>query len=559
MYGTKQNISAAVKDPVLKKYYENRNKAIGSNSWAVSGSKTNTGKPIFCNDPHLSLGLPSIWIEEHIKTPEFNAYGVSFPGFPGIMIGFNEHIAWGETNVGQDVEDLFLIKWANKERTKYILDGKEKDVTLRIEEVKIKGKKSVLDTVRYTVWGPVYQTSDDGMHDLAMRWLAHDEPDMEEFNVFINAMRCKNYNDYLEATGKYISPAQNFNFASVSGDVALRVNGRFPAKYNEDGRYVEYGDESSNDWQAYIPRDQNPQIVNPKRGFISSANQVSADKTYPYYFTGKFERYRNSTINGKLEKMSNISTDDMKKMQFDAYSQKADDFVTVLKNVIKKEALNEKETAALQQLTSWDFQYRANLESPVLFDLWYQKIAENTWDEIITLRKNMDIKLPEDWRLLELIKEFPNHKYFDIQSTPDIEDAATIVTKSLKEAVITLDLRSKEGKKNTWGAYKPLNIYHITRLPALSQMDIAADGCIDAINATGVSFGPSWRMVISLEDKIKAYAVYPGGQSGNPSSKYYKNMIAAWTKGEYYSLNFVSSPEDIKSKQTQLVQLNPKK
>ncbi|MGB4958445.1 MAG: penicillin acylase family protein, partial [Saprospiraceae bacterium] len=221
LYGRAQSAEVYYKNKILKANFEHRNKGAGSNSWAVAGSKTSTGKPIFCNDPHLSLGLPSIWFEVHIHTPEFNAYGVSFPGFPGIMIGFNEHIAWGETNVGQDVEDMFAIQWTNPEKTKYMLDGKEEEVSIRVEKVKVKGGKTVTDTVKYTYFGPVYHTSDDGRQDLAMRWLCHDQQDVAEYNVFIDAMRCKSYDDYKKATATYSSPAQNFGFASKSGDIAL--------------------------------------------------------------------------------------------------------------------------------------------------------------------------------------------------------------------------------------------------------------------------------------------------------------------------------------------------
>ncbi len=555
LYGVRQDTSAFVNKPMLKSFYENRDKGVGSNSWAVSGSKTATGSPIFCNDPHLSLGLPSIWFEVQIQTPEINAYGVSFPGFPGIMIGFNENIAWGETNVGQDVEDIYLIKWANKEKTKYYLDGKEVDITYRIETIDIKGANALIDTVKYTHWGPIYRTSLDGNHDLAMRWIAHDTPDTDEFNTFIQALSCKNNDDYLSATGTYIAPAQNFGFASTSGDIAMRVNGRFPAKYDQDGRFVEYGDNSKNGWQAFIPRSQNPQILNPKRGFISSANQVSADHTYPYYFTGKFERYRNRSINNKLSIMNGITPEDMKKMQQDAYSIKADEYISTIRPIIDRGILSDSVKIGWEILNKWDFRYIANQEAPSLFDIFYNKLVNNTWDEIITERNNMDVKLPESWRLLEIIQKYPNNKFFDIRSTPKIETAEDVILKSLQEAVSDFNRRAKDGKNNTWGHYKPLHIYHLTRLPALSAMDLAVDGCPDAINATGQSFGPSWRMVISLENKIKAYAVYPGGQSGNPTSKYYKNMIPAWSKGEYYIPNFVSQKEELKDKTTQHLQL----
>ncbi len=558
IYGKTQDVSAYYDEPILKSFYENRDKGVGSNSWGVAGSKTKSGKPIFCNDPHLSLGLPSIWFEIHIHTPEINAYGVSFPGFPGIMIGFNEYAAWGETNVGQDVEDVYAIKWTNPERTKYMLDGKETEIKNRIEKIEIKGSKTISDTVKYTHWGPIFKTSTDGKCDLAMRWIAHDVPDIAEHNTFIDALSCKNYDDYKKATGKYISPAQNFGFASVSGDIALRVNGRFPAKHGQDGRFVEYGEKSSNGWIDYIPREQNPQIINPERGYISSANQVSADKTYPYYFTGKFERFRNRSVNGKLDSMQNITPEDMMKMQQDAFSYKASDLMALVKINIDETQLSPEEKANYKLLSDWDFIYKSSSETPTLFDLFFKKLVENTWDELIEIRKSMDIKLPESWRLIELIKTDSGNKYFDIVSTKNKEDAKAVILKSFKESVAEFEKRNKEGQNNTWGGYKPLHIYHLTRLPALSEMDVQADGCPDAINATGYSFGPSWRMVISLEDKIKAYAVYPGGQSGNPTSKFYKNMIPAWTKGEYFSLNFVNKKEELEQVKTQYLLLNPK-
>ncbi|MBP6447586.1 MAG: penicillin acylase family protein [Saprospiraceae bacterium] len=559
LYGQKQDSGAFYNKKILNVYYEKKEKGIGSNSWAVGGSKTASGRPIFCNDPHLSLGLPSIWFELHIHTPEFNAYGVSFPGMPGIMIGFNDYIAWGETNVGHDVEDLFHIQWTNKERTKYMLDGKETEVDFRIEEIKVKGGKTLIDTVKYTYWGPVYHTSEDGQHDLAMRWLCHDVPHVDEYNVFINAMKCKNYNDYLQATEGYIAPAQNFGFASVQGDIALRVNGRLPAKYDQDGRFVENGNNTKNNWQGWIPRKQNPQIINPKRGFISSANQVSADKSYPYYYTGRFERYRNRSVNDKLTAMTSVDVDDMKKMQQDAFSHKAADYLNHIRSLNLGSDFNGDEKKWFDIITNWDNHYSVAQEGPVMFDLFYKKLADNTWDEIEALRTEMNVEYPDDWRLLELIINDPKNKYFDYTGTKNIENARDIIIKSFKESFADMEKRKKEGKGTNWGSYKPLHIYHLTRVPAFSSMDISAPGCPDAINATGNSFGPSWRMVVSMEDQIKAYGVYPGGQSGNPTSKYYKNMIESWVKGEYYVLNKSTDKEAIRTKSTQSITLNPKK
>ncbi|MCE2789944.1 MAG: penicillin acylase family protein [Saprospiraceae bacterium] len=553
-----QNQQSTLQEPIFKTFFPTRNPGIGSNSWGLAGTKTSTGHPIFCNDPHLSLSLPSIWFEVHIHTPEVNAYGVSFPGFPGIMIGFNEHIAWGETNVGQDVEDMFLIEWKDASRTTYLLDGKEEKATLRIEEIRVKGGQTILDTVKYTRWGPIYRTSADGRHDLAMRWLCHDAPDTEEFAVFVNAMSCKNYDEYLQATEAYISPAQNFGFACKDGDIALRVNGRFPARPPQDGRFVEYGNQSANGWLSYIPKAQLPQTRNPRRGYIASANQVSTDATYPYYFTGKFERYRNLTINSKLDSIQSASPEDMQRMQFNSYSSKAASMIRAIRTVLPEVTRQDKGKDLWGELSGWDAQYLHTSREAVLFDLFLKKCRENVWDEILQWKDEMDMKLPEDWRLIELIAKDPNHKYFDRAKTPVKESALTIIQESLVEAGRQLDSLTREGK-GTWGKYRPLDIYHMMRLPAFSEMQLEVDGCPDAINATGQSFGPSWRMVVSLEDSIQAWGVYPGGQSGNPVSPYYKNMITTWKNGEYFHINLYETPESLRSRATQLVSLHPAK
>ncbi len=553
LYGSQQDTLAMYNHPILRTNYEQRNKGIGSNSWGLSGSRTQSGKPIFCNDPHLNLGLPSIWIEEHIRTPDFNAYGVTFPGFPGIMIGFNEYMAWGETNVGQDVEDLFVIQWADDQRSAYIMDGQTYDVDYRIEKIAVKGQEDYIDTVRYTILGPVYHTSDNGKSDLAMRWICHDEPDVDEYNVFIKAMESNGYEAYLKTIKRFISPAQNFGFADNNGNIGLRVNGRLPAKYGQDGRFVEHAS-SKNNWQAWIPVDQNPQYVNPERGFISSANQVSTDKTYPYYYGGKFERYRNKTINNQLAVTEKATVEDMKRMQHNSYSSKADDFIQMLKSTIQTDAVASPYKDTYKQLLNWDFIYHADSEMPVLFDIFYKKLENNTWDEIRVLKETADINFPEDWRLLELIISDKNNKYFDIVQTTEIETANDIVLLSLNEALEAF----ADQENKTWGAYKPLQIYHMTRVPALSAMDIHADGCPDAINATGVSFGPSWRMVISLEDKVQGFGVFPGGQSGNPTSQYYTNMLEAWIKGDYYPLNIHIKKDEISKSSKMSLQLIPK-
>ena len=558
--GAKQDPTAFVKEVLEKTFYAAKNPGVGSNQWTVGKSKTKSGANIFCNDPHLGLGLPSIWFEQHLSTPDFNAYGVSFPGFPGIMIGFNDFIAWGETNVGQDVEDLFVIEWSDpKSRDTYILNGKEEVADKRIETVVVRGrKKPVIDTVYYTAWGPVYKKSVDGKSDLAMRWISHDTPETEEYLTFIHGMQCKDYPAYLEATEPFISPAQNFGFASVSGDIAIRINGVLPAKYGQDGRFVEYGNKSSHGWQAFIPRNQNPHVVNPPENFVASANQRSASKNYPYYFTGNFENYRNRTINTKLQEINSITVDDMKSMQFNSFSAKAADFISVLPedcNSIGNKS-NKNWYLALKQ---WDAQYKKEKLEPVFFEVYMKNLRKETFDEILAWRESRSIAMPKDWVLFKQIKSDPNNELFNIKKTSTVENAENVQILAFYRAAIEMDSLLTANPNLNWGSYNPLHIQHMTRIPALSEMNLEADGCPDAINAKGNAFGPSWRMIVHQTRPLEAYGVYPGGQSGNPFSPYYKNMIKDWVRGEYHVLRNDADPRSISDIALVTYQIIPKK
>ncbi len=523
---------------ILKKqYFEKSPKGIGSNNWVIGSSKSATGHPIFCNDPHLALTLPSIWFELQITTPDINAYGVSIPGLPSIFMGFNESIAWGETNVGHDVADMFLIKYTDKDKKQYWLDGKKKAVTYDIQEIKIKGKPSVYDTLRYTEWGLILRESNDGLHDVAVKWLAVAPTSVPEINTFIKILSCSDYNCFKKGSENFMTPAQNFLFGAKNGDIGLRVNGLLPAKFNEDGRFLESGDQSSNGWNAFIDRNQNPQAFNPPQDYLTSSNQRSASKDYPYYYTGTFEHYRNRIINRYLSKDTVFTVDEMKAMQGDSYSILAEELLPIL--LSKVGAADDITT----ELKNWDYRYTKDSKAPVYFNIWLDYLKKEIFDEIYLYSDSMDIMIPEDQRIVSLILEDCEDRIFDKQYTNDLETCTHIIN-------MAFDLMKKEVATqngiNNWAEYKPVDIMHYARIPAFSRQGIRSDGFGDAINASGSGFGPSWRMVVKLGDQVEAFGVYPGGQSGNPASKYYDNMIADWADNKHQKLNYLTR-EQLKS------------
>src|SRR2546423_4553415 len=299
----------------------------GSNNWAVAGSKTKSGRPILCNDPHLGLNLPSLWYEMQLTTPNFNVYGVSFPGAPNIIIGFNDDIAWAVTNAGRDVKDYYELKFRDKKMDEYWFNGEWKKATKRIEVIRIKGSEALNDTIALTPFGPVmyddnFRADTATIKYLAVRWKAHD-PSNEGF-TFYGLNHARNYEDYISAIRNFTCPAQNFLFASKSGDIAIWQQGEFPAKWKRQGDFIMPGTDSSFAWKGIIPQQQKPHLENPSRGFCFSANQLAADSTYPYYFGNSFPVYRAYTIYRKLSGMNSITPDDMKAMQTDNYNVKAE-------------------------------------------------------------------------------------------------------------------------------------------------------------------------------------------------------------------------------------------
>lgn len=520
---------------------------LGSNNWAVSGSKTKSGYPILCNDPHLRLTLPSIWFENQIHTPGFNAYGVSVPGIPGILIGFNEFIAWGETNVGHDVADWYRIQWLDSSRTTYMLDGQATKVDYKVEEIKIKNKPTLFDTVKYTCWGPVAVESQDDPHGgLAYHWIAHEIPETFEMLVFLNLMKSKNYEDYYQALNGYKSPAQNFVFASKEGDIAITVNGKFPIKHPGQGQFVQDGSTSSSAWQGFIPYEHNPRVKNPPGGYVASANQHSTGPSYPYYYNGDFDYFRGRMVNRALTPLLQITSEDMKQLQNSNHSLKAEENLPIMLGMLDSAAIQtDEQKSMVEKLKAWDFKFDAGSEVAGFFNLWYRNMYRTIFDEIYTHPDSSSLQYPKTYLSKILLKSYASHTLFDIQATPKHENAQDVVSLSFQQAFADIP-REKNGHLKTWSQITETKIQHLANLPGFSKEHLNVGGVSDALNAIGNGSGPSWRMIVELGPENKAQVIFPGGQSGNPASSFYDNMIDDWAKGKYQNAIFIKAPEDIK-------------
>ena len=372
-----------LKESATAEKYNNPDPTNGSNNWAVASSKTKNGYPILCNDPHLGLMLPSVWYEMQISTPDYNTYGASFPGAPGIMIGFNDNCAFGFTNAGRDVLDYYDIKFKDDSKREYWFDSSWKKTTQRIEQIKILGKPDFFDTVAYTIFGPVmYDASFGGKiknnkKNYAVRWTAHDNSNELKFFILLN--KAANYDDYLEAVKYLQTPGQNVGFACKNGDIALRTEGKYPAKWNGQGDFVMPGFDSSYMWQGMIPEDETPFQYNPERGFVSSANQRPVDSTYPYYLGREYPLSRGFYLNRKLASMQNITVQDMMALQTSNYNVFAEMAMPILLKNIQQEKLNQQEIKYFKNLSEWNFENNVKSKAATIFELTWKEFTDTVF------------------------------------------------------------------------------------------------------------------------------------------------------------------------------------
>jgi penicillin G amidase len=532
-------------DVVTVEEFSKANPENGSNNWAVAGTKTKSGAPILCNDPHLGLNLPSIWYEMQISTPAFNAYGASFPGAPSVIIGFNDSCAFGFTNGGRDVRDYYEIKFKDNTKAEYWFDSTWKKTELKVETIKIAGKPSFIDTVAYTVFGPVmYDESFNGGKETnsksyAVRWKAHDASnDMMVFNLLNHA---KNYADYTAAVTNLATPGQNCVFACKNGDIALRTQGDWPAKWKGQGDFVMPGQDSSYMWQGMIPQGEVPYQFNPERGFVSSANQKPVDESYPYYIGREYPIARGLVINKKLAAMNQITPQDMMALQTDNYNIYAADLVPLFLKQINTTTLSADEMKYFTLMQGWNFINDADSKGATVYNEFFKNFRAAVYDDEFVNAPKVILK-PFESTLMEAVLHDTAYKFLDDVSTPQKENLHDIATKAFKDATVELKKIEAEGKLE-WAKNKGTFINHLLKIAPFNRANLAVGGGVGIINATTNDHGPSWKMIVSLTAKTEAYGIYPGGQNGNPGSKFYDNFVDEWVAGKYYALWMMTKDE----------------
>jgi penicillin amidase len=515
--------------------------ALGSNNWAVAPGRTAAGHALLAGDQHLELNLPSIWYEVHLVVADsLDVYGVTIPGAVGIIIGFNRDVAWTFTNTEADVLDRYSeVVDDSVHPRQYRVDGVWH--ALRLEEQRYldpAGRALLVDTLRFTHRGPLTEAGTGRW--LSTRWTALESA--TQLTAFSRAARARTAQGWLDSMANYQVPAQNMLVADRAGTIAIRSTGRFPLRPVVRGDVVQRGDTSAADWLGDWPPGALPQSLNPVQGYLASANQEPIDpRVNPRYLGANwYSPWRAIRINQLLRADSLVTPDAMRRYQTDPGSPAADVFVPAFFRAARRFPARDSLQVAVRLLAQWDRRYTRDNTRAVLYEEAIRQMQRLLWDELSAAGGSQALDTPGLAVVTELLQD-PSNPWWDNGGTRDVfEDRDVILAQALVAAYTTVvhDHGAPDAGGWRWEKVRQANILHMLHIPALSALGIPVQGGQSTLNpSSGLGgFGPSWRMVVELGPEIRAWGVYPGGQSGNPASSRYVDRIRAWSNGELDTL-----------------------
>lgn len=517
----------------------------GSNNWVVSGTKTASGKPILADDPHLSLSTPSIWYQMHLEAPTVNVSGVIFAGIPGIILGHNEQIAWGVTNTGPDVQDLYIEKRNPDNPYEFLYNDQWEKATVIKNKILVKDEDPVEYDVVVTRHGPVVSefAADSGKETvLSLQWTAL-EPS-SELEAVLNMNKAGSWEEFEKALEGFHTPAQNFVFASTDGTIAYKANGKIPIRKKGDGLLPVPGWTDEYGWVGYIPYDELPRTVNPEDGYISTANNKVVGDDYPYHISHDWAQgYRQMRIQEVLSSTEQIEAEDMMHLQMDQLNIQAREFVPPFIDLLKTSS-NNKVSQALSILKEWDYIDSPEQAAPLLFNLWMDEIAKVLFEKEIP-QETLDLFRGKRQAVDQLLR-----RAIEGKPGPWMEEHKGIVNvleKSLLRVIANLEeQQGKNMEKWQWGDYHQIYFPHpLSTVKPLNLLfnqkgRISVGGSAVTVQAAAfredgtVNHGGSWRFVIDMNKQTTGYHLVGPGQSGHVFHKWYQNQLKNWVTGDYH-------------------------
>jgi len=544
--------------------FDDRNAAeipmIGSNNWAVGAIKSAGGRAMLANDPHLGHNLPNYWYEVDVHAPGVDVYGMTLPGSPDVIIGFNKNIAWGVTNCGWDVLDYYKIDIDSLKQTA-VIEGRNEPLQIRAEKIPVKNQAPEEIQIRWSRLGPVIKRN---AVDYAMRWTGHLSGG--EWRVFYDLNRAKNFSGFTEALKNYGAPAQNFAYIDRQGNVGMYSAGLMPIKTAARSFGAGEAGDPAQAWpgapaadqilsppwpESFVPFEKLPHAFNPPEGFVESANQKPTPDNYPAFYDWNFEApYRGMRIHELLSGDRKISLDDMKAAQLDVHSVVARILTPVILNVFANDgAINSTVAMALDSLRAWDFNFQTNRVAPTLYHGFWEMFRAEIWSRHFQSADGKTYMYPPRRVLLALTQNQPGSKWFDDPQTIEQENLPARVRQIFSASLDSLQAEfGPELSKWNYGRYHTLRAEHLLRLPDFGVGPLPRAGEDFTLNVAGgreVTHGPSMRLVVEMSDPIRGFIVNFGGQSGHPGAPHYQDQIDEWLAGKYFSIRFAARPDDL--------------
>lgn len=534
--------------------YEGTNvsESLGSNGWVISPSKSDSGAVLFANDPHLPLTLPAIWFFVHLNCPELNTIGSSFPGLPSIVLGHNEKIAWGCTNVGADTIDLFKLELNPENDHQYRYNSQWVDFDVIDDPITIKNKDNLLPfQVLVSKFGPVveYFEKDRKFYKInlpdkyAMRWTSSEANLFESLEGFMKVNKASNWAEFQDGLKLLTINPQNFIYGDKTGNIGLQHGGKIPIRKYGNGAMVSPGTDQKYDWKNLSSFEDLLSIYNPRHGFVYTAN-YNEDKAPNGLLIGQdtIEPYRQMRLKNLLQSKEKFSIQDFKDMQLDYYTEEASELLPIMLDYLKSSDLLEKYSNILLLLKKWDYNLIKKSVAGTIYKIWHQE----------TLKAILIPHIGE-----ELLEPFLGSRPFDLKRLFKLFDnnqneLEELLFNSLQDTINFLSEKlNSDYSKWEWGNLHKLTLVHPFSLAnedgkALNigpfkmggDSNTLNNGYFDPFNDYAMAVGPSFRQIHDLSDWDKSVFVLPGGQTGLPFHKHYKDLMKFYVKGKYIPLLF---------------------
>jgi penicillin amidase len=522
---------------------------LGSNNWVVSGAHTATGKPLLANDTHLELSIPSIWYELHLTAPGWNVKGFTFPGAPLVVIGHNDQIAWGFTNNGADVQDLYIETLNPANPDEYRVNGAWKQVQTFDEVIHVRGQQDEHLKVQTTRHGPVVRRN--GNQGYALRWTATEPGGLANSYNWLG--KAHNWKEFREVIKQAWGPAQNAVYADVAGNIGYIMSARIPIRKKGHGEVPVPGDTDDYEWTGYIPFDQLPQAFNPESGLIITANARVTGPNYKPYLTDRWEDpYRTARIFDLLQDRRDLRPEDMLKVENDTYSYPhvfLGEQLSAAAKIAQPKDLRAQHL--IQSLKDWNG--IATADSVEVSFL--QAVRRSLLEMILEPYLGKDTELYE-WRSMTFLQKVltdrppkwlpSGYKNYD-----------ELLTASADRAVAKLAEQTKSTNPSNWRwkHFNALDMFHpIGRTGILKTLlsitDKPQPGTIYSVRAAGKRHGPSERFIANLANWDASIQLVTSGESGQFGSSHYADQFSHWFEGTAILSPFTDSAESAARKHT---------